>query len=669
MFFARKLAGMKLSRRLPLIVCGLVLSAVLVTAATAIIVADQHIANSALPADEAKAAILDMEVSILGVTAVVIVVSAIIGSMTARSVVTPLALMGATVEKLALGDAEDAISGVDRTDEIGDLARSLDGIRRSGQRSKRVENALDSADVNMMIADADNVIVYINDQFMQLLRESEANIRKDFPHFTANELIGQSIDVFHKKPEHQQRMLAALTAPHTADLTLGGLNFSLILTPVKNAAGERLGTVAQWNDMTAQRAIEEEINSVVSAAARGDFERRLTLDGKKGFMRGLADGVNEVIEATAAGIGEVNHVAAGLAAGDLTRRMGSSYEGSFAELARNINKTGESLAELIAQIGDSAESVSVATSEILQGANDLAQRTEDQAATVEKTSVAMEELSTTVNQNAESAKQANTLTEKASASADEGAEVMNDAVAAMEAIESSAAKISEIVVMIDEIAFQTNLLALNAAVEAARAGEAGKGFAVVATEVRTLAQRSSEASKEIKDLINSSSAQIGEGVQLVNKTGTTLSEIVEQVKEVSTLISEIAKASSEQAEGLAGVSAAVAKQDETSQQNAALVEETTAAVQSLESQSRELSGLVSVFNIGGARSMGVSAAASAAPIAAPAPKATPAFRATPRPATAADAFSAAPNPVAASISKAEAALAAPIDDDDGWDEF
>ncbi|MEK9971283.1 MAG: methyl-accepting chemotaxis protein, partial [Ferrovibrio sp.] len=239
-----------------------------------------------------------------------------------------------------------------------------------------------------------------------------------------------------------------------------------------------------------------------------------------------------------------------------------------------------------------------ASGEISTGSQDLAQRTESQAASIEETAASMHEITATVKQNADNAQAANQLASAARQTAEKGGRIVTDAVTAMNGIEQSAQKISDIVGLIDEIAFQTNLLALNASVEAARAGEAGKGFAVVAQEVRALAQRSASASKDIKGLIQESNAQVRSGAGLVQQTGSSLDEIVNAVKKVADIVAEIAAASREQATGLDQINTAVASMDETTQRNGALVEETSAAAQALSGQAHELNELVGFFRTG-----------------------------------------------------------------------
>ncbi|GJH03581.1 methyl-accepting chemotaxis protein [Paraburkholderia terrae] len=257
------------------------------------------------------------------------------------------------------------------------------------------------------------------------------------------------------------------------------------------------------------------------------------------------------------------------------------------------------LTSIVGDIKKSAESISVAASEIAQGNTDLSQRTEEQAASLEETAASMEELTSTVRQNTENARQGSTLASNASQTATTGGDVVRKVVATMDDISSSSSRVSEIISVIEGIAFQTNILALNAAVEAARAGEEGRGFAVVAGEVRTLAQRSAAAAKEIKALIEASAAHVSTGSTLVHDAGETMNDVVRSVKRVTDIMSEIAAASTEQSTGIEQVNTAVAQMDQVTQQNAALVEQATAAAQAMADQAASLKAAVAMFRLDG----------------------------------------------------------------------
>jgi len=297
------------------------------------------------------------------------------------------------------------------------------------------------------------------------------------------------------------------------------------------------------------------------------------------------------------GMKESVQVLKDMAAGDLTNNMKEEYHGTFGDIKKALNATIDQLKSTVANIKSSAQSVNGAASEISAGSKDLSERTEQQASTLEETAASMEEMTGAVRQNTENASNANELAAKAKEVAGKGGNIVRQVVEAMSGIEDSSKKISDIIGVIDDIAFQTNLLALNAAVEAARAGDAGKGFAVVASEVRSLAGRSAAASKDIKALINSSVEQVASGSKLVNEAGTTLTHIEKSVDEVASLVSEISAASGQQSTGIEEINSAVAQMDEMTQQNAALVEESTAAAQSLVEQANELERLVSAFKI------------------------------------------------------------------------
>jgi methyl-accepting chemotaxis protein len=346
-----------------------------------------------------------------------------------------------------------------------------------------------------------------------------------------------------------------------------------------------------------EQLLEQAIGQIVSAATAGDLTRRIDADALQGVMQRLGGGVNELLGTVERALNDLGSMLGALAQGDLTHRIGGGHRGLFQQLASDANTLAERLAEIVGRLSQTAGNVRDASAEISVGSHDLAQRTEQQAASLQRTAASMEEITATVRHNADNARQASALAATARDTADKGGGVVGRAVQAMGEIEDSARKIVDIVGLIDEIAFQTNLLALNASVEAARAGEAGKGFAVVAQEVRALAQRSADASKEIKSLISASNSQVRDGAKLVNEAGGSLTEIVDAVKRVAGIIEEISIASQEQASGLDEINDAVTQMDEMTQRNGALVEQTTASAQSLADQAKDLAASITFFRL------------------------------------------------------------------------
>ncbi|MFD1782817.1 methyl-accepting chemotaxis protein [Phenylobacterium terrae] len=344
-----------------------------------------------------------------------------------------------------------------------------------------------------------------------------------------------------------------------------------------------------------------------------------------------------------------------LAMGDLTFRLQTAFPGEYKKLSDDFNASVAKLEDAMRAIAMATYSIQSGTTEISHGADDLSRRTEHQAATLEETAAALDQITATVHKTAEGATHGREAVGSAKSDAERSGEIVRKAVVAMNEIEQSARQISQIIGVVDEIAFQTNLLALNAGVEAARAGESGKGFAVVASEVRALAQRSAESAKEIKGLISASTEQVAQGVALVGETGKALERIVTQVAEISNVVGEIAASAKEEALGLNQVNTAVNQMDHVTQQNAAMVEESTAASRVLAQEAQELGKLVARFKVSGVEN----------PNRKPAPRPSAAAAPAPRPSSPPPAASA-PQTIGATA-LAAAPTAAP--EEEGWEEF
>lgn len=523
---------------------------------------------------------------------------AIVAFYVGPNIVAPLSKISRSVGRLANGEQVD-VPGMERNDELGELARSLGVIHDQAIEASRIKLALDSADSPVMVTDAAHKVIYVNACLRDLFAMAESDIRIDMPTFSASELVGGTLDFVYQLSGDFKTAIGRLDRPHHEALTIGSRHLSFVASPVRGADGIRLGSVLQWQDETEERQLRQAIGSVVDAASAGDFSKRIEAAGIEGTMADLAGGINHLAALVDGATTDLGQMLASLAQGDLSSRIHNEYQGALGELKDNANRTADQLSDIVAQIQVATSEVSNAATEISSGTSDLSERTERAASSLEETAASSEQLAATVNQNARHAANASELAGTADRSAKSGGQVVEQAVSAMSVIEASAQKITDIIGVIDEIAFQTNLLALNASVEAARAGEAGKGFAVVAQEVRQLAQRAAQAASDIKGLIEDSNGQVKEGVELVNRAGHSLTEIVGSIGKVAGIVDEISKASQEQSSGVQEINSSIVGMDEMTQQNSALVEESTAAARALSDQAAKVNELMSFFKLDG----------------------------------------------------------------------
>ena len=547
--------------------------------------------------------------AILAVLFVMVALGILVAVLLARSITRPIASILDVFKIIAGGDYSSRLD-IRRDDEIGKVMQGLQTMqtrmgfelgesKKQADEISRTKMALDCVGTPVRIADVAGKVTYMNKALSETLRRIEPQLKMQNPAFSVETFVGSSIGNLYADPQPALKRLAVLTQTTTTEMVIGGRTYCVVTSPVFNAQTVRLGSVGEWRDRTDELTVEREVSDIVDAASRGDFERRLSVEGKEGFFKQLAEGINHLSEVTSTGLQDVATVLTAVAQGDLAQNIEADYQGLFGRLKNDTNATIARLREVIGQIQASTDAINTAAKEIASGNQDLSARTEQQASSLEETASSMEQLSSTVKQNADNARQANELAGSAQLVAEKGGAVVSQVVHTMSTIAQSSNKIADIIGVIDGIAFQTNILALNAAVEAARAGEQGRGFAVVATEVRSLAQRSAAAAKEIKELIADSVDKVENGNRQAEQAGKTMEQIVSSIKGVAKIMADISGASREQSAGIEQVSLAVSQMDEVTQQNAALVEQAAAAAESLEEQAQALAQAVSVFRLAG----------------------------------------------------------------------
>lgn len=518
---------------------------------------------------------------------------AILGYILSKHLVNSINKVSSMIGKLAQNQTDFAVEYEDNKSEIGDMARAISVLKNAVEENLLLQ--LMTSDYPVVRCDASMRVTFLNDAAKLLLKQLK---------FDHERIMNQPLSSLNEQfASNQSIYTSASKMPHTETLQFGSEWVSCTAHIIENKNGSFDGVYLNIKIVTAEVESEksvllaqESINELITAANSGVLTKRIDSSKFNGFYKHLADGINSLMETVEVPITKTVAALTKFADGNLDSKIDGNFSGAFLDMQNALNNTSARLAEIVSSLKVAFSTAFSAAKEISSGSTDLSMRTEQQASSLEETSASMEELTKSVLENTKNAVEANSISGSARKFAERGGNDVQNVISAMDGIEKSSQKISDIISVIDEIAFQTNLLALNAAVEAARAGEAGRGFAVVAQEVRSLAGRSASASKEIKELIDESSVQVKSGVDLVSESSKTLNEIIASVKKVADLVDGITEASKAQSTGLSEINVAVSQMDEMTQQNAALVEENNAAINALMGQIKKVEEQINFFH-------------------------------------------------------------------------